>query len=107
MDRDTALARVGGDLDLLKEIAGLFLDEYPEALGEMHKALNTGDAKSLERTAHGLKGSVANFGARSAVDAAFELEQLGRAHKLDQAPQALAALERALASLHAELSSIE
>jgi HPt (histidine-containing phosphotransfer) domain-containing protein len=107
LDRATALARVGGDLDLLKEIAGLFLDEYPRALDDIHKALTTGDAQTLERAAHGLKGSVANFGARAAVDAAFQLEQLGHTHKLDQVPQALAALERTLASLHAELSSIE
>jgi two-component system sensor histidine kinase/response regulator len=107
LDRDTALARVGGDLDLLKEIAALFLDEYPRALDDMHRALACGDAKTLERSAHGLKGSVANFGARAAVDAAFQLEQFGRAHKLDQAPPALTALERTLACLHAELTSIE
>jgi HPt (histidine-containing phosphotransfer) domain-containing protein len=107
LDRATALARVGGDLDLLKEIAALFLDEYPRALDEIHRALATGDARTLERSAHGLKGSVANFGARAAVDAAFQLEQLGRAHKLDQVRPALAALEHTLANLHAELSSIE
>ena len=38
LDRATALARVGGDLDLLKEIAGLFLDEYPRALDEICQA---------------------------------------------------------------------
>jgi two-component system, sensor histidine kinase and response regulator len=107
LDRATALARVGGDLDLLKEIAALFLDEYPRELDDIHKALATGDAHLLERTAHGLKGSVANFGAAAAVEPAFQLEQLGRAGKLDQVPPALAALERALALLHAELSSIE
>jgi HPt (histidine-containing phosphotransfer) domain-containing protein len=107
LDRATALARVGGDLELLKEIAALFLDEYPRALDDMRRALATGDAKTLERSAHGLKGSVANFGARAAVDAAFQLEQFGRAHKLDQVPPALTALERTLACLHAELSSIE
>jgi|KBSMisStaDraftv2_1062788.scaffolds.fasta_scaffold726953_2 HPt (histidine-containing phosphotransfer) domain-containing protein len=107
LDRATALARVGGDLELLKEIADLFLDEYPRALDDMRKALATGDAPLLERAAHGLKGSVANFGARAAVDPAFQLEQLGKAGKLEQVPPALAALERALACLHAELSSIE
>ncbi len=107
LERATALARVGGDLDLLKEIAALFLDEYPRELDEIHKALAAGDAQTLERSAHGLKGSVANFGARAAVDAAFQLEQLGKAGKLDQAPPALAALERTLACLHIELSSIQ
>jgi two-component system, sensor histidine kinase and response regulator len=106
LDRATALARVGGDLDLLKEIAALFLDEYPRELDDIHKALATADARLLEHTAHGLKGSVANFGAPTAVEAAFQLEQLGKAGKLDHAPPALIALERALALLHAELSAI-
>jgi HPt (histidine-containing phosphotransfer) domain-containing protein len=107
LDRAAALARVGGDLDLLKEIAALFLDEYPRALDEIHKALASGNARALEYAAHGLKGSVANFGARPAVDAAFELEQFGKAGKLDQVAPALTSLERSLASLHAELSSIQ
>ena len=106
LDRAAALARVGGDLDLLKEIATLFLEEYPRELDDLRKAIATGDAHLLERTAHGLKGSVANFGARAAVDAAFLLEQFGKARKLDQAPLTLTALERALACLHAELSSL-
>ena len=107
LDRATALARVGGDLDLLKEIAALFLEEYPRELDDIRKALATGDAHLLEHAAHGLKGAVANFGARAAVDAAFQLEQLGKAGKLDQVSAALAALERTLACLHTELSSIQ
>jgi two-component system, sensor histidine kinase and response regulator len=107
LDRANALARVGGDLDLLKEIAALFLDEYPRELDEIRTALASGDAHTLERSAHGLKGAVANFGARPAVDAAFQLEQLGRAGKLEQVPVFLAELERALACLHAELSAIQ
>ena len=106
MDRATALARVGGDLELLREIAALFLDEYPRALDDIHKALASGDAKLLERAAHGLKGSVANFCARSAEDAAFQLEQMGRAQKMDQASQTLATLEQSLALLQAELASL-
>ena len=106
LDRETALARVGGDIDLLREIAALFLEEYPRALADMRKALASGDAKLLETTAHGLKGSVANFHAKVAVDAAFQLEQLGRAQKLDQAPSSLAILERTLEALQAELLAL-
>jgi HPt (histidine-containing phosphotransfer) domain-containing protein len=106
MDRATALARVGGDLELLKEIAALFLDEYPRALDDIHKALAIRDAKLLEHAAHGLKGSVANFSATAAEEAAFQLEQLGRAQKLDQAPEIISTLEQALALLQAELASL-
>jgi HPt (histidine-containing phosphotransfer) domain-containing protein len=105
MDRATVLARVGGDLELLREIAALFLDEYPRALDDMRNALASGDCKALENAAHGLKGSVANFGARAAEDAAFQLEQLGRARTLEQAPRFLASLEQALELLRVELVS--
>ena len=107
LDRAEALARVGGDVELLKEIAVLFLEDYPRSLDEIHQALAACDAKTVERSAHGLKGAVANFGARAAVDAAFQVEQLGRAQRLDQVPSALAALEQSLASLQAELASLE
>ena len=106
LDRATALARVGGDLDLLKEIAALFLDEYPRELDDIHKALATGDAHARAlgpRT----KRDPSRTSAHAAVDAAFQLEQFGKAGKLDQAPPALAALERTLACLHTELASIE
>jgi HPt (histidine-containing phosphotransfer) domain-containing protein len=106
LDRTVALARVGGDVELLKEIATLFLDEYPRVLTDLHKALQAGDSKGVERSAHGLKGSVSNFGAQAVVDAAFQLEQLGRAQKLAEVSQVLTTLELALAALHTELASI-
>ncbi|MFM2124685.1 MAG: hypothetical protein RL328_1136, partial [Acidobacteriota bacterium] len=53
--------------------------------------------------AHALKGAVANFGARQAVDTALQLEQLGRAGKLEPAEDLLRALDLVLMALHAEL----
>src|SRR5690348_15829708 len=73
LDRDIALSRVGGDAELLREIAVLFLDNYTHWLDELREAATRGDAPAVEKTAHGIKGSVANFGAQSAVDAAFAL----------------------------------
>src|SRR5277367_2602582 len=78
LDREVAMARVGGDPELLKEIAILFLENYRDWLGELRQATARGDAEMVERTAHGLKGSVANFGARKAVEASLNLEKLGR-----------------------------
>jgi HPt (histidine-containing phosphotransfer) domain-containing protein len=99
IDRQVALSRVGGDAELLKEIAQLFIDDYPRALEDIREAANRGDAKSLERSAHGLKGSVANFGASSAVEAARKLESMGRAAQLAEAQQVIHTLELALAAL--------
>jgi len=105
-DKAVALSRVGGDAELLKEIAILFLDDYPKSLSELRDAVETGDAKRVERTAHGLKGSVSNFGARPAVDAALQLETMGRSQKLIEVEDLLRTLELALAALRPELESL-
>jgi HPt (histidine-containing phosphotransfer) domain-containing protein len=105
-DKEVALSRVGGDLELLKEIAILFLDDYPKSLSELREAVEARDAKRVERTAHGLKGSVSNFGAGPAVEAAFQLETMGRAQKLVEVEQVLRSLELALAALRPELESL-
>ncbi len=106
MDREVALSRVGGDAELLKEIAGLFLEDYPKVMAELREAVARLDAKAVERTAHGLKGSVANFGAQAVVESAFSLESMGRSQQLAQAAETLQTLERALAALRPELESL-
>jgi HPt (histidine-containing phosphotransfer) domain-containing protein len=105
-DRSVALSRVGGDAELLKEIAVLFLDDYPKSMSDLRAAIECGDAKRVERAAHSLKGSVSNFGARSAVDAALHLETMGRAQKLVEVEQTFHTLELSLAALHIELESL-
>ena len=106
LDRQLALLRVGGDAELLREIAVIFLDDYPKTLTEIRAAIAGADAKQLETAAHSLKGSVANFGARAAVESASRLEQMGRAREMQQSVDALHALERALSELHVELAAL-
>ena len=106
LNRAVALDRVGGDVGLLHEIAGLFLEEYPKLLGDIRKAIAASEPQKLERAAHSLKGSVGNFGAAPAFQAALSLEMLGRQGELDKAPAALAQLENALKQLEPELAAL-
>ena len=62
-------------------------------------ALERGDPGEMERAAHKMKGSVANFAAPATYDAALRLEMMGRSGDLDQAPKALGQLESALEEL--------
>ena len=64
-------------MELLQELAGLFLDECPQRMAEIREAIARRDAAALEQAAHALKGSVANFGARAAIEAAHRLEMAG------------------------------
>ena len=106
LDRQLALSRVGGDEDLLREIAAIFIEEYPKTLDELRKAIADGDAATLERSAHGLKGAVANFSARSAVSLALKLENMGRARDLAQANPTLERLRQTLIALESELGTL-
>jgi signal transduction histidine kinase/CheY-like chemotaxis protein len=75
---DRVLARVGGDRQLLAEISRLFVDDAPGHLKRIRDALDAGDADSLRRASHALKGAAANFEAVSVVEAARALEEMGR-----------------------------
>lgn len=112
IDREALLDRLGGDQEFLQEIASLFLEDCPKLLADIRTAVSSEDARGLEHAAHALKGSVANFGAEAARQAAFRLEALGRAGDLRPAPEAYSTLEQeigrftqALGNLSRELSA--
>jgi two-component system, sensor histidine kinase and response regulator len=106
LDREAALSRVGGDDELLHEIAQIFLDDYPRSLAELREAAGRGDARTVERAAHGLKGAAANFGARPVVDAALAIETMGRHQDLSGFSAALGALEQTLSRFRHELEEL-
>jgi HPt (histidine-containing phosphotransfer) domain-containing protein len=107
LDESIALTRVGGDAELLCEVIGLFLDDYPHSLEKIREAVAAGDPSGVEQHAHSLKGSVSIFGAKEALEAAFWLEKQGRSGDLTGAADGLKRLEQALASLKPGLEEIQ
>ena len=93
IDIASALARMDGDVDLLKDLLKLFLEGLPEMLVDLREAVRAGDASAIEFGAHNLKGSVGNFAAQPAFEAALKLEAIGRDGRLSEAEQAYAELE--------------
>jgi PAS domain S-box-containing protein len=106
-DREAVLARVEGDLELLKEIVELFLGEAPDLLRSIRESLERRDAASLERSAHALKGSVGNFGAKGAYETALKLETMGREADLNGAPETFAELEAKISRLESALATLK
>ncbi len=104
-NRSEALRRVGDDAELLRELAGLFLDSYPQQLTELRTAFGVGDGPTVQRLAHTLKGAVGVFGARFAFEAALRLEATARAGDLTAAEQARIGLEEALGRLRPALAA--
>jgi PAS domain S-box-containing protein len=92
-DRERTLANVDGDMELLKEVVSIFLEEYPKTMLEIRDAMDEGDPGRVNRAAHSLKGSVGNFGANAAFDLALRLEMMGNHRELTGADEAFRALE--------------
>jgi len=92
IDWQAAWANLEGDRTLLSELALLFLDDLPPQMEAIHRAVEKKQTHDLERLAHRLKGSVGNFAAKPAFEAAFRLEKIARQGDLKQASQAVDAL---------------
>lgn len=103
LNRSEALARVGGDEQLLRELAGLFLEEYPQLLQAIRSALDRADLTSACNGAHQLKGLLAQFGADSLRQIAWQLETAARSGDAAGAAGAARVLAEGMDELRPEL----
>jgi two-component system sensor histidine kinase/response regulator len=85
--------RLAGDMVLLRDLGDLFLEDYPNLIKRIENALQSQDSVALKKAAHTLKGSVANFSAQQAYEAAYNLEIIGKDSQLDKAAQAFDLLQ--------------
>ena len=74
IDWKRALATVDGDSELLFDLLKIFANEAPASMEKLRAAVERKDPAAIRLTAHTLKGSVGNFGAADAVEAALQLE---------------------------------
>jgi two-component system sensor histidine kinase/response regulator len=65
MEETAILAHFDGDIELVRELAEIFIKECPKYLTDIHDAIRNGNAKALEHSTHTLKGSVGNFSTRT------------------------------------------
>jgi PAS domain S-box-containing protein len=106
IDWEGAFNHFEGDLELMKEIAEMFLEEGPVLMNQMEDALDRGDCDTLERVAHTVKGSVGNFIAKPAFQAAQRVEQVGRDGNLSEAREAFKGLKYELDRLKPALAAL-
>jgi HPt (histidine-containing phosphotransfer) domain-containing protein len=99
LDVDALLGSVGGDRELLDELAVTFAEEVPGWIATLRTALTSGDSETLFRVAHGINGAVGYFRASGVQRPAADLEAMGRSHDLEGASAALDHLEEGLLQL--------
>ena len=102
-DRQALLSQFGGDLELMQRVVALFLKDAGALLSSISDAIARRDSRALEHAAHKLRGSVANFHAGAAVEAARRLERIGHGRDLSGAMQAMDVLENEMRRLEPAL----
>ena len=74
MDIDAALARLDGDLELLKEVIDEYVSTLTGSVSEISTACDKGDVRELRLRSHTLKSSSASVGAMRISDVCKEIE---------------------------------
>ncbi len=106
LDEAELLSRLEGDRELLSEIVQEFLRDCPKLVARIRDAIAAADGDALARAAHSLKGSAANFAAKSVFQAALELERIGGERDLARAEGAYSILEEELRRLERALTTL-
>jgi HPt (histidine-containing phosphotransfer) domain-containing protein len=103
-DRKILLERLDGDEEIFKEIIETFLEDAPNQIEKLKKALQEADANRVERQAHLLKGAALNIGGNGLQAAARELEVAGNKGDLTKAQSLVATLDQEFEKLKGALA---
>jgi PAS domain S-box-containing protein len=96
---DYAAAVAAMDVEIIDIIAPAFLDHHTDELAALRNGLDARDADAVCCHAHGLKGTLAAFGAQPAMQHAAEIEALARAGDLTRLDELFILLEREIVRL--------
>jgi CheY-like chemotaxis protein len=106
LDEEGLIALVSSDGQLIRELAGLFLEDSPQRMAEIRSALESGDLFLLRNAAHTLKGSAGSLCGPSAADTALRIEMLAEEGDLAQARVLYPALNEEVSKLQQALTRL-
>ncbi len=95
-DLDKALETVDQDKEFLKELMDIFKSDYPQKLSKISRAIKEKDFKTLNETAHGLKGAAGNLYLTKVYELTLQLEKKGKENKIEGAKEIYQELEEEL-----------
>jgi two-component system sensor histidine kinase BarA len=104
-NRHTALQRIGGDEQLLHDLALFYLEDAPALMAQLQDAMQQADAEGVTHAAHTLKSLSANLDAHQAAALASIVERIGRSGNLASAPDLLTELDAAVTAVLRSLRS--
>ena len=93
-DRSRALDGVGGDEELLSELAGIFCAAYPTLQNSLEESIAGKNYFRVADTAHLLGRAARNLAATKVMEAALAIEMMARRKEFDDIDNALYALRQ-------------
>lgn len=106
VDLPELLARVEFDRELLREVFDIFLEEFPRLRGELRHAIDHDDLRTVQESAHTLKGMLASLSFGKASSSALQIERMAAQGVSAGMAEEFARLERSTAIAQASLASI-
>jgi CheY-like chemotaxis protein len=95
-EHSRALDLAQGDETLLESVVKLFLEQTPERLEAIHRALDSHDAVGLERTAHDMEDVAVTLAMPRLRDIAHRIAVLGKRGELSHAASLVRDLDEAV-----------
>ena len=94
IDLVSALERTGGDLEFLKELLDLYIEDHQEKIKRLELALRSKNFPEAEGLTHTLKGSTANLGLSSLEKIFVLMEKKAKHKRFDDLEEGLTHLEQ-------------
>ena len=98
------LERVDNDWEFLGNTVRMLAADGPALLEEIRRSGDAGDAPSVGKAAHTLKGMISNFCAPDTQAGALAVEEIGKSGDLSSLRPVLQSLETQVLSLIADLN---
>lgn len=105
MDHEAALRALGGEIDLLRSLAGIYLEDFNLLWREANAACEGGTAIVAHQKLHTIKGLSSTFFAKSVTDFVERLERIASSGETPS-PQLMIKLKVLLDELAEELRSL-
>ena len=94
-----------GATDLVEMVVSMFLAHMPESLEDLRNAISSGDAQQVFVSAHNLKSSSAQVGAKRLASLFAEIEIMGHNKAIDGAQEIFSHIELEYVDIQAVLKS--
>jgi len=106
LDRPSLLERVGGDLELVREVTDLFLRDCGKFMDEVRATTRSGDVAALGYALHTMRGMFRNLSAESAQELVGRMQAMALEKDFARIEAAHALLELEITALTAELRQL-